>query len=91
MITIVTYDITDPRRLQRFAKFLREYGLRSQKSVFECRLTESEIREIRSACRDRLDLATDAVRIYRVCSGCKARAVVLGKGIKLKELGWELV
>ncbi|MBP9021489.1 MAG: CRISPR-associated endonuclease Cas2, partial [Syntrophobacterales bacterium] len=33
MIVLVTYDITDPKRLQNLHKFLKEYGLNTQKSV----------------------------------------------------------
>jgi CRISPR-associated protein Cas2 len=38
MLTLVAYDITDPKRLHRAAKVCEDWGLRIQYSVFECRL-----------------------------------------------------
>lgn len=35
---IVSYDISDPKRLRRVAKTLESYGTRLQYSVFECPL-----------------------------------------------------
>ena len=35
MNMIVTYDIADPRRLNRVAKVIKDYGTRVQKSKFE--------------------------------------------------------
>lgn len=29
MITVITYDIANPRRLNRLSRFLKEYGVRS--------------------------------------------------------------
>jgi CRISPR-associated endonuclease Cas2 len=34
MNTVVVYDITDDKRRNRLRKFLKELGIRSQKSVF---------------------------------------------------------
>ena len=41
MITLITYDITDPKRLNKLRDFLKEFGLRTQKSVFECDIETS--------------------------------------------------
>ncbi len=42
MLTLVAYDITDPKRLHRVAKVCEDFGVRVQYSVFECRLDEDE-------------------------------------------------
>jgi CRISPR-associated protein Cas2 len=89
--TVVVYDICDDKRRNRFRKFLKELGIRSQKSVFECRLDSREVREIRGYCRDNLDLGEDAVRIYRVCSGCMDKAKIQGRGICFSRLDWEVL
>ncbi len=34
-MVVITYDITDNKRLNKVAKFLEEKGIRTQKSVFE--------------------------------------------------------
>jgi CRISPR-associated protein Cas2 len=91
MNTVIVYDIVDNRARTRFHKFLKELGIRSQRSVFECRLDDREIRQIRRYCTDNLDLENDSVRIYRVCSRCMNRAVVQGQGVKFSQLDWCIV
>lgn len=91
MITVITYDIANPRRLNRLSRFLKEYGVRSQRSVFECRLDREELAAIRRYCLTKLNLAEDSVRIYRICDRCMARAFVQGQGIKLTITGWDIV
>ena len=91
MNTVIVYDIVADRRRDQFRKFLKELGIRSQKSVFECRLDNREVREIRKFCRDNLDFAEDAVRIYRVCSTCTSKALIQGRGIVFSRLDWEIL
>lgn len=91
MNTVVVYDIVSNRRRARFHKFLKELGIRSQKSVFECRLDAREVKEIRTYCRENLDLSEDAVRIYRVCATCMDKALIQGQGISFTRLDWEII
>lgn len=91
MNTVVVYDIVQNRTRTRFHKFLKELGIRSQRSVFECRLDEREIRQIRKYCLRNLDLDNDSVRIYRVCSRCMNKAVIQGLGVKFTQLDWCIV
>jgi len=91
MITLITYDITDPKRLNDTRQFLKEFGLRTQKSVFECDIDEEAIRRIRTYCRERLDLSSDSVRIYKICSRCINRVVISGQGMKVTQLDYMIV
>lgn len=91
MNTVIVYDIAANRRRDQFRKFLKELGIRSQKSVFECRLDSRELREIRIFCRDHLDFAEDSVRIYRVCATCMDKAMIQGRGIVFSRLDWEIL
>lgn len=49
---IVTYDISDPRRLRRVFKEMRGWGDHLQLSVFRCELNRREVIELRSALAD---------------------------------------
>ena len=91
MNTVIVYDIIDDKRRNRFRKFLKELGIRSQKSVYECRIDSREIREIRDYCRKSLDLQADAVRIYRVCSTCMDKALIQGQGVRFSRLDWVIL
>ncbi len=91
MITLITYDITDPKRLKKLHHFLKEFGLNTQKSVFECRLDSEGLKKIRQYCKRNLDLQKDSVRIYKICSGCIKKVQVSGVGIKITELDFAVV
>ena len=45
MFYLVCYDIVSDRRRNKVSKLLEAYGLRVQKSVFECVLDDKEKRE----------------------------------------------
>ena len=76
MLTIIAYDITDPRRLTRIAKYCEDYGGRVQYSVFELRLNNEQFETFWKGLLKRIDEKTDRIVAYRVCNDCarKARA-----------------
>lgn len=86
MIVLITYDITDPKRLGRTHKFLKEFGLNTQKSVFECDIDDVALKKIRRYCKDNLDLSSDSVRIYKICSRCIKKVIISGLGLKITQL-----
>jgi len=91
MIIFITYDITEPKRLVRMHKFLKEFGINTQKSVFECDIDDEGLKRIRQYCKNNLDLSTDAVRIYRICSRCMNKVSLSGIGIKITQLDYMVV
>jgi len=88
MIVLVTYDITCPRRLRKTHDFLKDFGLNTQKSVFECAIDDRGIGAIRKFCKENLDLASDSVRIYKICSRCINKVIISGQGIKVTQLDY---
>ena len=88
MISLITYDITDPKRLKRMHKFLKEFGINTQKSVFECDIDAAALQQIRRYCSRELDLADDSVRIYQVCAGCLKNIQISGQGIKITQMDY---
>lgn len=46
---IVSYDISDPKRLRRVFQLMRGWGDHLQLSVFQCELNEREVVELRAA------------------------------------------
>lgn len=91
MITLITYDITEPKRLNDLRKFLKEFGLRTQKSVFECDIDDVALKRIRAYCRDHLDIAKDSVRIYKICNRCMSKVTISGTGLKVTQLDYLIV
>ena len=91
MITLITYDITSPRRLRRLHGFLKDFGLNTQKSVFECDIDEEGLKIIRAYCKDNLDVSSDSVRIYKICAWCINKVLISGQGLKVTQLDYSVV
>lgn len=70
-MTVISYDIADPRRLNRVAKLLEAAGTRVQKSVFECGLTPDALIALRLRLRRIIDPAEDHILITPVCVRCR--------------------
>jgi len=60
---IVTYDITDPKRLRRVFKTMKAYGDHLQLSVFQCDLTAIQFVKMRTALEDIVKHDEDQVLI----------------------------
>jgi CRISPR-associated protein Cas2 len=77
MFYIVCYDISDNRVRYRVVKALKGFGVRIQKSVFECPdLTEKQFLELQEKMEALIDHGVDSVHYFRLCKAC------------LKEVEW---
>ena len=68
---LITYDIvTDDKngrkRLRRVAKVCERYGVRVQKSVFECQGDDKTLQQLRFELLDEIDDRYDSLRIYHM-------------------------
>ncbi|MEM7395772.1 MAG: CRISPR-associated endonuclease Cas2 [Verrucomicrobiota bacterium] len=61
---LVCYDVADPRWLRRTAKIVEAYGRRVQKSVFECRLTLSQLKKLFEELQHVMNAKEDHVLAY---------------------------
>ena len=77
---LASYDISQPKRLQRVAKIMRDYGERVLKSVFECHLSDAEFQRMQERLEDAINHTEDSVRFYFVCDKCLERVEVSGLG-----------
>ena len=82
---IASYDISNPIRLNKVAKLMKDYGERVLKSVFECNLEEARYKEMKRAVEDLMEREEDSVRYYIICDKCLARVEYLGKGEDFQE------
>lgn len=68
-LVIVVYDISEggngSARSRAVAQACADYGIRVQKSVFECRLDPKDLVRLRARVTLAIDARTDSVRIYR--------------------------
>lgn len=73
---IVTYDIVRNKRRTKLHWFLRELGINTKKSEFECEVSREELRLLRRYPDARLDMREDSLNIYHLCSRCAEQAEV---------------
>lgn len=72
-LIVVVYDIPDNKRRNRMAKTLKSYGLRVQKSVFECMLTNKLYQRMILAA-EKILAEEDYLRIYKLSARADIRA-----------------
>ena len=79
-MTVICFDVTDRRRLYLVARELVNFGVRVQKSVFECYLTDQELVELQKRLAKCIDADQDQVRYYFLCNRDVQAAFVDGPG-----------
>jgi CRISPR-associated protein Cas2 len=78
MIVVVAYDVSTEtkegrRRLRRIAQACKDYGLRVQKSVFECVLRESDWVKLKHRLLQETALKEDSLRFYFLDETARAK------------------
>ncbi len=80
MEILTVYDIRDAKRLKKVADLMQRYGIRVQKSVFECDLSESAYREMKRYALRLIDPSKDSVRFYPLLNGGRQKQEIIGQG-----------
>jgi len=75
---LVCYDVVDDKRRNRVVKALKGYGVRVQKSVFECVLTEDQLEYVERLVMKCLKLEVDQVRFYPMSGHTRRKIKILG-------------
>lgn len=70
MLTLIAYDIAEPKRLQRVAKVCEDWGMRVQYSVFECRLEAEAFERFWGDLLSVINPKLDRLVAYKICSKC---------------------
>lgn len=63
---LITYDITDPKRLSRLHRFLRKHAVPVQYSVFHFEGSAAKMGRLMAQIETRIDPRTDDVRAYQL-------------------------
>ncbi|RKY04682.1 CRISPR-associated endonuclease Cas2 [Candidatus Poribacteria bacterium] len=79
MFVVVSYDIRDDKRRQKICDELKNYGDHVQYSVFECDLTEEQIKELQSRLGKLINRRQDSIRYYFLCGRCASRIQIQGR------------
>ena len=79
-MVVVCFDIRNPKRLYRVARELGNFGVRVQKSIFECHLTTEQLEELQRRLAKWIDGDLDKVRYYFLCPKDVQEIIVDGPG-----------
>jgi CRISPR-associated protein Cas2 len=89
---MLTYDITNDKLRTKIHRYLRNYGLNTQYSVFEMIVTDIELRKIVAYLSNVVPLDPgDNVRLYDICKSCSRNITKLGDGIDLHQLEYQII
>ena len=75
---IIAYDIVKNKKRNKVAEILKDYGIRIQKSVFECRLNDADLNLLTKELSETIDKKTDSILIYYLCEACVKQMHFLG-------------
>lgn len=78
MFYLVCYDIVKDSRRNRAAHLLEGYGMRVQKSVFECVLNEKQLNLLQRKLDRYINAAEDQVRFYPMSAHTRRKVLILG-------------
>jgi CRISPR-associated protein Cas2 len=92
MLVLVTYDVATSlpagrRRLSRVARACEDFGVRVQKSVFECQLDAAQLAELRGRLGAIIDPAVDSLRFYRLGNHWTGKVEHVGAKVALDVSG----
>jgi CRISPR-associated protein Cas2 len=63
---LIAYDIAEPRRLRRVARYLEQHALRCQKSVFLANVTRREVVQIMDGVAQLISPTEDVVQAWKL-------------------------
>ena len=91
MTYIFSYDITDTHRRNQISKVLEKFGLRVQKSIFQCDVTPEKAHNIKSALQEIIIEKEDSLILYPVCDDCLKKACMIGERTLLQSVSFEIL
>ncbi|HMZ34974.1 MAG TPA: CRISPR-associated endonuclease Cas2 [Chitinophagales bacterium] len=75
---IICYDIASNKKRSKVAEKLEACGKRINYSVFECMLTDSKLKQLKTYMELQTSKKSDFVKIYHLCLSCFAKSTAIG-------------
>jgi len=91
MIYMFCYDIADPKRLRQTAKLLESYGIRVQRSFFQCEMSQEQMHKMKNLILEVIDIKEDYLFIYPLCEKCCKKADIDGVGEVINLQPFEII
>ncbi len=75
---LICYDIVNDNHRNKVAHLLEGYGMRVQKSVFECVLDDQQYQWLQKRLLKYINQKEDQLRFYPLSVRCRRKVLVLG-------------
>lgn len=85
MLRLIAYDIASPRRLQRVGQACSDFGVRIQKSLFECWLEDREFHLLWDRLGSLTDPSEDRLVAYTLDAGAARKRLRMGEQMQLTD------
>lgn len=80
MFYLVCYDIANVKRLAKIANICLQYGVRLQKSCFQCDLEADSLKRMVGTLEITMEPKEDSIILYAICSDCLRMTKTEGPG-----------
>ena len=77
---MLSYDISDARRLRRVAELALRHGERVQKSLYLCALSYDQLGQVHAGLSAIVDANMDRVMLRPICRRCREQTRYQGAG-----------
>lgn len=67
---VIAYDIEKDRKRREVVKLLQPWGRRVNKSVFECFLSDTELKKLKAKLEQKVKKGSDSILCYPLCVDC---------------------
>jgi CRISPR-associated protein Cas2 len=88
---VITYDIVDNKQRNKVANTIKNYGVRVQKSVFECHIASDTLQKLLDKLEKLIDPEKDSILVYQQCKDCFAHRTGMGTFISNEEKDFKIV
>jgi len=88
---MICYDITNAKRLGKTAKILKNYGIRIQKSFFQCETSKDMLNKLLKDLLATIDVSKDKLYVYPLCNICLKNVKFDGTGDMAKIETFEII
>lgn len=85
LTVVITYDISNNDQRAKVAARLGRYGVRIQKSVFECVIDSEELDGLMRTVEALINVEHDVVHAFSVCRSCHGQVRHLGQAAPVLE------
>lgn len=75
LFVVVAYDIAKTKSRNKVADLLSQYGKRMNLSVFECMLSASQLKKLKTDVHKYLNPKKDQVIYYTLCMDCFSKII----------------